>query len=137
MHRTAAIALVCASVFLAGCGGKLAQVTGKVTLDDRPLERGTVTFHPVKAGPLGIGALQPGGTYQIKSGDQSGVPPGDYQVTVVATADPPKPAAGAGPAPEAPPALLTPAKYGKVETSGLRFTVPAGGGSFPIPLKSQ
>ena len=35
---------------LAGCGGKPATVSGVVTLDGKPLERGSVGFTPVAGG---------------------------------------------------------------------------------------
>ena len=138
MNRLAILLVLPALAFslLAGCGGKgLVSVTGTVTLDGKALDRGSVTFHPVKSGPLGVGKIQPDGRYSIETGNQRGIAPGEYAVTVVATADPPKGPPTKGP--EVPPTPLTPAKYGRPETSGLRYAVPAAGGKFDIPLQSR
>jgi len=56
-----------------GCGKapsfQVAPVSGRITLDGEPLEGGTVTFVPDKrrktSGPIGVGQIQPDGTYQI------------------------------------------------------------------------
>lgn len=126
-------------VMAGGCGTKkLVPVTGKVTLDGKALERGNVTFVPVKAGAPAVGAIQSDGKYTLNTGTDAGIAPGDYQVSVVATAPvvPPVVKPGSPPPPEVPPPLLTPGRYGRPETSGLKFTVPSSSG-YDIAIKSQ
>jgi len=118
---------------LAGCGGNLASVSGTVTLDDKPLETGTVTFRPVAGGPAGYGEIR-SGSYRVKTGTDSGLAPGEYQVSVMATGPAP-PATPQNPEP-IPPSLI-PDKYASPQTSGLKFTVSPSGGTFNIELKSQ
>jgi hypothetical protein len=123
----------------AGCGGaSLAPVTGTVTLDGKPLERGTVTFLPVQDGQIGYGSIQPDGRYTVETGTGAarakGLATGEYRVAVVATGDPPKTDPRG---PEQPPPLLVPAKYTQADTSGLRYTVAPAGGKFPIALQSK
>jgi hypothetical protein len=70
--------LVLATVI--GCGGGpslpgRAKVTGKVTLDGKPLARGTVTFAPDNArgttGPAAVGQIGADGKYELTT-DRSG-----------------------------------------------------------------
>lgn len=74
--------LVCAlgMCFAAGCSGvdkgpELAEVTGKVTLDDKPLANARVVFIP-EDGPASGGITNESGEYELtgKSGDKGGVP---------------------------------------------------------------
>jgi hypothetical protein len=93
------VALVGAG-FVLGCGGKegrpLAPVSGKVTVDGKPLSSGQVTFIPdVPSGQEGtkqasklkttapsVGEIGPDGTYKISTGGKDGAPLGKYKVTV-------------------------------------------------------
>jgi len=68
----------------AGCGGAEATVSGRVTLDNEPLERGTVTFVPQEGGTPGYGPIDSEGNYQVPSRGRAGLSPGRYAVTVVA-----------------------------------------------------
>lgn len=130
--RIPAAALVAALGLLAGCSGG-GSVSGKVTLDGNPLKSGTVTFHPVGAGPVAIGSIDSGGRYELAVGGDRSIPPGEYLVTVEATeassseaTDPRKP--------PAPPKRLTPARYADRTRSGLRYTVKAGGNTIDVEL---
>jgi hypothetical protein len=117
---------------LSGCGGALeSSIHGTVTLDSVPLHRGTVTFHPVKAGAAAYGRIQADGSYAITTGARRGLSPGEYVVTVVATAG------EADPMSEVPGKLLTPLRYGRVEESGLRFTIQRGRNKIDLPLVSK
>jgi hypothetical protein len=76
---------------LAGCGqdAGLVPVSGKVTLDSKPLGTGTVTFHPDaakgnKAAHLATGEIDSGGNYKLTSDGKEGAAPGWYKVTVTA-----------------------------------------------------
>lgn len=80
-----------------GCGRKPdprvypGQVQGTVTLDGKPLDRGTVTFLPTQAeedgGRAGIARIEPNGDYWIGNATPTkpvGLKPGKYVVTVLA-----------------------------------------------------
>lgn len=114
---------------LAGCGsGDFAAVSGHVTFDGSSLTTGTVIFHPEDGGPLTYGTIQADGRYSLKTGDQSGLRPGRYAVTVSAST-----------APEGPdddPQLVTPERYAQASTSGLHYAVAPGGGEYDITLVS-
>lgn len=75
---------------LPGCsdGPELIPVSGKVTVDGKPLAEGTVKFIPAQGGRSARSSITENGTYQLssfKKGD--GVPPGDYIVTIEAMKD--------------------------------------------------
>lgn len=118
-----AVALL-AMVAVAGCGGSgLESVSGTVTMAGKPLTNGSVSFHRVGGGALGTAAIRSDGSFTAQTGSQTGLAPGDYQITVVAY----------GPMPESTPEnlepippLITPAKYRNPKTSGLTCTVPCG-----------
>ena len=107
------------------------SVSGTVTFDGRPLKTGTVTFLPIGNGPVGYGTVQSNGSYRVRTGTESGLPPGEYRVTVVATGPIPKPTAEN---PEPLPESLIPNKYGSPTASGLRYTVTDSGGHYDIML---
>jgi hypothetical protein len=74
---------------LAGCGGpaeRLVPVSGKVTVNGRPLPGGKVVFHP-DAGKgntsrqVPRGTLDAQGVYRLSTGDRAGAPLGWYKVT--------------------------------------------------------
>jgi hypothetical protein len=75
-------ALLCC-VALVGCGGSsFPSVTGKVTLGGAPLSSGRLLFHPTTDGPLGTAQVQADGTFVAHTGSQTGLPPGEYKVSV-------------------------------------------------------
>jgi hypothetical protein len=124
---------------LSGCGNSLAQVSGQVTLDGQPLRGGkdgarvTVQFQPADgAGVTAVGLADEDGNYEIATGSQEGIPPGDYLVTCVATAVVSSNNASGQPAF----LQLADPKFANAKTSGLRFTVQAGRNEFDIPLVS-
>ena len=121
------------SVFgmLTGCGASNeSTVSGKVTLDGQPLERGTVTFHPVAGGPAAYGQIQANSSYRLKTGSAAGLALGKYVVTVVAT-ESPKLSEEAG---EKIPPLLTPERYGEVKRTDLEFTIRPGDNTIDLAL---
>ena len=127
----AAGALVCA-----GCGSPYdATVTGTVLLDSEPLQRGTITFHPVLAGAAAYSQIQSDGTFSLNTGRARGLAPGEYIVTVVAT-DTPPPVTNPNAAPPIG-KLITPARYGGKSTSNLRYTVVPGKNDFTIDLEAK
>lgn len=125
---------IAVALALAGCGPSNGTVTGTVYLDGKPLDRGSVMFHP-KAGPKSYGEIVHGGEYQIQTATKLGAPPGDYTVTVVATEemDPAK----AGKERDYLPKMLTPARYGDPAKSDLRATVQPGANSIDLKLTTR
>ena len=116
----------------AGCAKQNGSaVTGTVTYVGKPLTTGAVTFQPIVAGPIAVGDIQSDGSFTLQTGSEIGLQPGEYLATVVAT----------GPIPEATPAdpmplpkLLVPARYGDVNTSGLKYTITPGPNTIQIQL---
>lgn len=115
-----------------GCGGSTSSVSGRVTLDGRPLTKGTITFSPTGNAPAAIGQISSSGTYRLFVGTSSSVPPGQYQVTIVATELVEPTATDPSPLPTP----LTPEKYNNPATSGLSAEVKAGSNSFDFKLSS-
>ena len=118
--------------FVIGCGSKhAASITGQVTLDGKPLDRGTVTFHPVAGGAVAYGQIDADGNYAVKTGRESGLVPGRYRVTVVSAGPPSK---GQD---ESPGELFTPVRYGRLEETDLEFEITAGANSIDVRLTSD
>ena len=128
------VAVLAFAAAATGCGGgSEAVIEGVVTLNGRPLDRGSVTFIPVERGPGASANINPDGTYAARTGSTQGLEPGEYVVTVRANADPvPNPQGG----PPTPGKLLTPAKYGSSQTSDIRFTVESGKNHLDVKLSS-
>lgn len=85
MHHRLSKTLVVVSlltIVLAGCGSdnplNRQAVSGSVTLDAAPLDRGTIEFVPQQAGGVGSGTVIADGSYSIKA--DKGLPPGKYLV---------------------------------------------------------
>jgi hypothetical protein len=77
---------------VAGCGKKSVPVSGKVTVDGRPLTNAIIFFAPDKDNPLRTIAkakLGEDGTYQLTTNEEAGAPLGWYKVYVAF--DSPKP----------------------------------------------
>jgi hypothetical protein len=79
---TATLALASLPLLLAGCGGNgRLGATGTVTVDNAPLESGTINFRPApgnKANSSGAGIQD--GRFEVPA--DKGLLPGDYQVTI-------------------------------------------------------
>ncbi len=74
-----------------GSGPKLAPVSGRVTVGNKPLTSGWVTFKPDKAkgntfGGEAVGQVNEKGEYTLQTNGQPGAPLGAYKVIVTATA---------------------------------------------------
>lgn len=117
-----------------GCGGRqAAQVSGSVTLNDKPLTTGTVSFHPADGrGAVASGSIDAQGRYAISTGTDAGLAPGAYIVTVVASEafQPPDPTA------ETQYRDLAPARYSSVAESDLKVDVKPGRNDVPLVLRS-
>ena len=85
------LALAFVVMLLAGCGQAdgLVPVSGKVSIDNKPLAAGSVCFHPdagkgTKATVEAVGVIDSQGNYKLVSGAKEGAAPGWYKVTVTA-----------------------------------------------------
>jgi hypothetical protein len=130
-HIGAALVAICT---IAGCSAHESSVQGTVAMDGKPLTDGLVTFHPVAGGPLAYGRIQSDGRFEIRTGSQNGLEPGEYLVTVAANGPVPPPNAR-NRSPIAP--LITPARYNHKETSGFRFSVVPGKNEFALELQAR
>ena len=88
MRYFALVSVFCVVSLLFGCGpgNKLGReaVTGKVTLNGRPLAEGSIMFEPTSGrGAMGGGRIE-NGTYRLSV--QGGLPPGEYVVRISAAA---------------------------------------------------
>jgi len=89
------IVLGCLTLVATGCSGnkgpKLVPVSGKVTLDGKPLPGGVVNFFPAKEPDSkyhSVATIDSSGTYKLTTNGKDGAPLGSYKVTV-ATEMPP------------------------------------------------
>jgi hypothetical protein len=84
IRASIALALL-TTVLISGCGQRLNEVTGKVTLDGRTVPGMEVRFEPKdpSIGTTAIGYTQADGTYTLHyPGDKTGAPAGEYTVTI-------------------------------------------------------
>lgn len=128
----AAITLLC----LAGCGSPYgATVHGIVTLDGTTMTHGGVQFHPIGEGATAYGNFSVDGNYQLGTGSESGITPGKYKVTVMATEPPPTNL----PVGVAPPIAkrLSPERYGTVEQTPFEFEVIEGDNTIDLAMTSK
>ena len=123
-------------IAFAGCSGSFdSQVFGTVTLDGNAIGPGFLVFVPIdgERNPAN-GAIQPDGSYELKTANTSGLHPGKYQVSVTILDQP-----------DVPPGERSyvvaksriPAKYNDIGTSGLEFEVESGNNTIDIPLMSK
>ena len=128
MRCTVTSLLVGLLIASAGCGyGQWGTVAGTVHLDDRPLEKGIVTFHPDEGGPAAIGQVKDG-SFTLMTGTQEGLSLGNYKVTVLDQIVPKMDS-------DEPAQLLTPAKYASPLTSDLTATIKPGPNPIHLVLK--
>jgi hypothetical protein len=117
---------------LCGCGGYGAKVGGKVTLNGQPLGRGVVSYYPSGGGAAATGSIGADGSYTISTGNDEGVKPGEYTVTVFANEAP-----KTGTITEEIPKQLTPAVYADKATSPLKHTIKRGENTIDLPLTGE
>ncbi|WP_428304112.1 hypothetical protein [Lacipirellula sp.] len=120
------------ALVLSGCGGKSSQVSGKVTLDGKPLERGTVGFTPINRGMRASGVIESDGSYTLSTNRDAGLESGEYTVTVVSR----EPAPPGSQGPPIPGPYITPQHYASEATSGLKFIVESGSNTIDLELTS-
>ncbi len=117
MHRLTVnfVLLSICCLAAAGCGPGLQEVTGKVTLDGKPVQGLEVNFEPVdpSTGGTATGYTQADGSFKLHyPGRKTGAPPGEYIVRIV------------GAEVDDGPPVRVPAKYGS--KSELKATVGSG-----------
>jgi hypothetical protein len=135
-----ALCLVCVAgiSFIVGCDDSKATVSGTVTLDGRPVTggprmNGIVTFfRDGGGGAPAVGFIDESGHYSVKTGATTGMEPGSYQVAIAMK----KITIPENPNAMPIPTLLTPAKYGNPQKSGLRAEIKPGNNTFDFPLVS-
>lgn len=132
------------TLLLVGCSGgpKLVRVTGTVTLDDKPIPRGTLTFEAPGLRPATAVIVDGKITEATTFTQGDGVPVGEHKVAVSATADPGS-AVVANPGEATKPGpnymggkSIIPARYNNPATSGLTATVGPGETALKFELKS-
>ena len=69
-------------MFVVGCGNGLTAITGKVTMDGKPLPNAIVTFFPANGGSSATGKTDDTGTYKLIGVLGEGLTPGSYKVAV-------------------------------------------------------
>lgn len=112
---------------LSGCASSnqlaTVPVSGKVTYEGQPLTTGSVIFIAAAGGPTADANIGPGGEYTLGTySDTDGVPPGEYNVMVVAMSEQDSMDAETGGGAES----LVPSRYGDPSKSGLTASVKAG-----------
>jgi len=128
VFRSVSILHYCAMMLLmvavaTACGRKHeTTVTGKITLNGKPLSKGEAKFYAVQGGACAYGGIQPDGSYEIHAPGGGEIAPGDYLVTVVAAdllpVDPRTKLPGRK--------IITPRRHGDVKTTDLRCTISLG-----------
>ncbi|TWU25500.1 hypothetical protein [Bythopirellula polymerisocia] len=123
-----------------GCGSPQGtEITGKVTLDGKPLNldenvHGTVVFQPAsRQGPTLNGMIDPKGRFQLTAGSSTTVAPGVYLVTVSAV----EIQKATEENPQAVGRRVTPARYANSSDSGLRVAVTPGENAVLLELVSE
>lgn len=137
MIRLVAVGLILTSAALTGCGGAYdSSVYGTVSFDGSPLPTGTISFVPAAGGSAAYARIAEDGSFELKTGREEGLPPGDYAATIFAVEAPTElRSADGGPPPAGKP--ITPEWYRSAQTSGLTFTVKPGSNNFTIELSSE
>jgi len=129
------------TLLAAGCSGhkgpKLVPVSGKVTLDGKPLPGGVVNFFPDKAKGndsqnTATGTIDSSGTYKLTSNAKEGAALGHYKVTV-ATEMPPGADMKAGEMPPKLPPINS--KYKLIDQTPLSVEVVESPGTGAYDLK--
>ena len=128
MKTQAILCIPLCLLLLAGCGhgnplGRV-DISGKITLDGKPLPDGNIRFLPQQSGGVQTGAvIDSGGEYHIEK--LQGLPPGKYRVQIFSSEKPKgAPAVVAAPAGLPPPSIeRIPPQYNLAST--LVVEVPA------------
>jgi hypothetical protein len=93
IRRSFAIVAAAGLLVLASCGsddglGRRYSVSGSVTYNDKPLEKGVISFVPEDSKGIGANGVVENGAYAMSTaGDRDGVRSGKYKVTITAKED--------------------------------------------------
>jgi len=128
---TLIILLLCSC---AGCNGSPASVSGTVSLDGKPLDRGMVSFQPRSGGQLATGTIQSNGRYSLSTNREQGLQAGEYIATVILRERGEESEIGGPPMPGK---YIVPREYSSTETSGLNYQVTSGKNTIHIELNSN
>lgn len=114
-------------------GPELAQVSGKITYQGKPVPKGRVTFvSTAEGGRNATGELSSDGSYRLQTENPGdGALLGQYNVTVFAHDEP---ILDYIPRKPVQPKILAPTKYEKPDTSDLKATVQSGSNTFNFEL---
>ena len=135
---TRSAAAVLLLIGLVGCQKgppEIASLTGKVTLDGKPLSVGIVSVVSGDDVTRGSARIAADGTYSIV-----GAPVGPVKLSVSTEDDKiiyPEPGSGSTKERPNPKYVAIPKKYEKFETSGLETTIPKGKGTYDVVLTSK
>lgn len=102
-------------------------------MDGQPLPTAVIMFLGEGEFSAGYASVQSDGSYFAKTGNQTGLKPGKYLISVVAH-KPEVPNPQKGPTNPVP---ITPARYAKAETSGFSYTLTDSGGTYDLELKGK
>jgi hypothetical protein len=138
MHCRSLILVAAASIATLGCSGSKydSQVSGTVKLDGQPIGPGVITFAPPgSAKNPAIGAIEPDGSYFLKTSRDIGLNPGEYTVSLQIVEIPTDLAPGQRDM--RPTKSRIPAKYTSNDTSGLKLAVAPGRNTIDIEMTSK
>lgn len=125
--RILAASVLLGALTLTGCGGRMGQVTGKVTIDNQPVVNATVSFEDAVTHVRASGVTDAEGIYSLSTNvKDDGAPVGDYKVAVIQ--------AGPADSSQGDPPRQFPKSFENPETSGLTFSVKPGKNRFDIEL---
>ena len=127
------VTLAFCSALASGCSRFDSSVSGTLSLDGQPLDRGTVTFHPVSPGPTAYGQVLSDGTFSVKVGDDAGLPSGGYKVGVRVVKEIPPRQEGDPPGFKS----IIPRRYKNPQTSGFEYQIEKGKNEIDIQLNSD
>lgn len=75
---------VLATLGLLGCGPSQGFVEGTVTVDGKPVDKGTIVlFSPLGQTRIAQATVGEGGKYRLQTSGKDGIMPGDYKVMIV------------------------------------------------------
>ena len=112
-----------------GCGNPVATVTGKVTMDGKPLEFGDIGFHLENGTVVGNTKIINGGTYSIGANTQ--LAPGNYKAVIIVN----ETSVSKGPGSVVMPKRISPEKYSTKESTPLKVELKAGANTANFDLK--
>lgn len=138
--------LAALALLAAGCGSdrpELARVKGTVTLDGKPLSKGTITFEAVGKRPA-TGTIENGQITEVTTYDAGdGVPVGSHKIAISAT-EAPASAVVANPGEAKAPRAdymtgksLIPTRYNDPTASGLTAEIKSGENTVEFKLTSK